>query len=123
MQTILVIEDDSFLKNLEAAKFTKAGYTVLTAMTPEEVDAALATATPVVILLDLMLPGTDGFALLGKIRANEATKTTPVIVFSNLSEESEVKRIMDSGATAFMTKSNFTLEEVIEKIKSLTPTV
>jgi DNA-binding response OmpR family regulator len=120
MKKILIVEDDSFLKNLESAKFSKEGYAVSTAMTAAEVDAAVAAGTPDIILLDLMLPDVDGFTLLGKFRAADATKQTPIIVFSNLSEETELKKAMDAGASDFMVKSNFTLNEVIEKIKILT---
>lgn len=120
MKTILLIEDDAFLKNLESAKFTKEGYNVLSAVTKAEVDAHLTTTTPDVILLDLMLPDVDGFQMLAMFRADEKTKVTPVIVFSNLSDEIEMKKATDAGAQAYMVKSNFTLDEVLEKIKEFT---
>ena len=116
MKKILIIEDDSFLQNLESSKFTHEGFTVATAVTGGEVDAALAGDLPDVILLDLMLPDIDGFELLKRFKSDEKTKMIPVIVFSNLSDEIEMKRVMDAGAAAFMVKSNFTLSDVIEKI-------
>jgi DNA-binding response OmpR family regulator len=119
MKNILIIEDDSFLKNLESSKFTHEGFAVATAVTGAEVDAALAAQIPDVILLDLMLPDVDGFELLKKFKADEKVKAVPVIVFSNLSDEIEMKRVMDAGAAAFMVKSNFTLSDVIEKINAL----
>lgn len=120
MKHILIIEDDSFLKNLESSKFTHEGFTVASAVTGAEVDTALTTQTPDVILLDLMLPDVDGFELLKRFKADDKIKAVPVIVFSNLSDEIEMKRVLDAGAAEFMVKSNFTLSDVIEKINTLT---
>ncbi len=119
MKKILIIEDDSFLKNLESAKLTQSGFEVASATTKAEVDAALEAGLPDVILLDLMLPDVDGHALLAQFKGDEKTKSIPVIVFSNLSDDVEMKRVMDAGATDFMVKSNFTLDDVIEKISKL----
>ncbi len=121
MKKILIIEDDSFLKNLESSKFTHEGFEVVTAVTGAEVDEAMKADNPDIILLDLMLPDVDGFALLKRFKEDAATKAIPVIVFSNLSDEIEMKRVMDAGAAEFMVKSNFTLSDVIEKINSLVP--
>lgn len=120
MKKILIIEDDSFLKNLESSKFTHEGFSVATAVTGAEVATALEAELPDVILLDLMLPDVDGFELLKQFKADDKTKSIPVIVFSNLSDEIEMKRVLDAGASEFMVKSNFTLSDVIEKINALT---
>ena len=62
-----------------------------------------------------------GFDILKKIRETEATKNIPVIVFSNLSEDKDIKKANELGATDFMVKSNFTLDELTERIgKALT---
>lgn len=119
MKKILIVEDDSFLKNLESSKFTHEGFSVATAVSGAEVDTALAAETPDIILLDLMLPDVDGFELLKKFKADDKTKMVPVIVFSNVSDEIEMKRVLDAGAAEFMVKSNFTLSDVIEKINAL----
>ncbi len=119
MKKILTIEDDSFLKNLESAKLTQSGFEVASATTKREVDAALAAGLPDVILLDLMLPDVDGHTILQELKSDEKTKAIPVIVFSNLSDDVEMKRVMDAGAADFMVKSNFTLDDVITKINEL----
>lgn len=119
MKKILTIEDDAFLKNIESSKFTKSGFEVATAMTKADIDASLATSIPDVILLDMMLPDIDGFQVLKNLKADDKTKAIPVIVFSNLSSDEDVKKMTDAGAAAFMIKSNFTLDEVIEKINTL----
>lgn len=119
MKKILIVEDDSFLKDLESSKFTHEGFSVTAATNPAEIEAALAAGLPDIILLDLMLPEIDGFELLKKFKTDEKTKAIPVIVFSNLSDEAEMKRVLDAGASDFMIKSNFTLSDVIEKINTI----
>ena len=71
------------------------------------------------ILLDLLLPDVDGFMILEKIRQNKNMLTIPVIVFSNLSEDKDIQRVNKLGVSDFMIKSNFTLDELAEKVKDL----
>jgi DNA-binding response OmpR family regulator len=75
--------------------------------------------SPDCVLLDLVLPGTDGYGFLKKIRENVKFKKTPVIVFSNLAEEKDIEKAKELGADEFMIKSNFTLDEVSAKINQL----
>lgn len=119
MKKVLIIEDDSFLKNLESSKFTHEGFDVATATSKAEVEASLAQGLPDIILLDLMLPDVDGYELLKGFKAEENTKAIPVIVFSNLSDDAELKRLLDAGAADYLVKSNFTLDDVIQKIQGL----
>ncbi len=120
MKKILIVEDDTFLKNLAAKKLTGEGYAVVTASNASEASNAIEHETPDLVLLDLLFPGdTDGFGILKKIRENTAMATTPVIIFSNLSDEKDMEKAQGLGATDYMVKSNFTLEELVEKIKSL----
>jgi len=115
---ILIIEDDDFLQGLEAKKLKKEGYNVLTASNSIEVFKIINGDTrPDMILLDLLLPDVDGFSILKKIRENEALKNIPVIVFSNLSEEKDITEANKLGISDFMIKSNFTLDELAQKIK------
>ncbi len=120
MKKILIVEDDTFLKNLAAKKLTSEGYEVVTASNSDEASFAIDQGTPDLVLLDLLFPGnTDGFGLLKKIRENTNMASTPVIIFSNLSDEKDMEKAESLGATDYMVKSNFTLEELVEKIKSL----
>ncbi len=120
MKKILIVEDDTFLKNLAAKKLSAENYEVSTASNSNEASNAIDKDTPDLVLLDLLFPGdTDGFGILKKIRENTAMQKTPVIIFSNLSDEKDMQKALDLGATDYMVKSNFTLEELVEKIKSL----
>lgn len=120
MKKVLIIEDDSFLQGLEATKIIKSGYEVTSAQNGEEAMKKIMEPGINIILLDLLLPDFDGFQILKKIKETEATKNIPVIVFSNLSETKDVEKAISLGATKFMIKSNFSLEELIEQIKKLT---
>ncbi len=115
---ILVIEDDSFLRELEQKKLTEKGYTVHGAANSAEAFTILNGKDKVdLVLLDLLLPEVDGFAILKEIRNNPKLSNIPVIVFSNLYEEKDAKQANKLGISDFMLKSNFTLDELAEKIR------
>lgn len=116
MKKILIIEDDSFLQGLEASKLEKENYKVITASSGEEAMRKINEPDIDVILLDLILPDFDGFEILKKIRTIEILKNIPIIVFSNLSEEKDVNKSKELGATDFIVKSNFTLDELVKRI-------
>jgi DNA-binding response OmpR family regulator len=121
MKKVLIIEDDTFLQNLAAKKLTSEGYEVISAGDADSASKSLDEETPDIVLLDLVFPGaTDGFGMLKKIRENIKMTKTPVIIFSNLSEDKDIIKARELGATEYMVKSNFTLDELVEKVKSLT---
>ena len=69
-KTILIVEDDEFLRSLTAKRIEKEGYGVEVAVDGENAITVLETLKPDLILLDLLLPGKDGFEVLKKIRSN-----------------------------------------------------
>ncbi len=117
---ILVIEDDKFLRELLVRKLFNSGFEV-----ESDIDAAgtfkiLESWMPDIILLDLILPGEDGFSVLEKLKKDKKFASVPVIILSNLGQQEDVDRAMALGAIDFMVKANFTLDEIIEKVnKSL----
>ncbi|MFA7285557.1 MAG: response regulator [Candidatus Paceibacterota bacterium] len=119
-KTVLIIEDDDFLQGLEAKKLTKEGYNVLTASNSADAFKQIENTEKIdIILLDLLLPDVDGFTILKMIRENAKVSMSPVIVFSNLAEEKDIAAANKLGISDFMIKSNFTLDELVTKIKSL----
>ncbi len=115
---ILIVEDDEFLRSLAAKRLEKEGYQVLAA-TDGDIGLKMAkTENPVIILLDLLLPGLSGYEVLEKLREEEETKKTPIIVFSNLGQKEDVEKAKGLGANDFLIKANFTLDDVVEKIKT-----
>ncbi len=115
---ILIIEDDEFLRSLTAKRLEKEGYMVEVGVDGESGVAVAEAKKPDLILLDLLLPGLDGFEVLKRVRANEALKETPVIIFSNLGQKEDIERAKGLGANDFLIKANFTLDDVVVKIKT-----
>ena len=77
------------------------------------------------ILLDLILPGIDGFEVLARIKADTATASIPVIILSNLGQREDIEKGLKLGAKDFLIKAHFTPGEIITKVKEivgLTPT-
>lgn len=119
MKKVLIIEDDGFLQGLEAGKLEKEGYQVITASSGEEAMRKITEPNIDIILLDLILPDFDGFEILKKIRTIKILKNVPVVVFSNLSEEKSINKSKELGATDFMVKSNFTLDELVKHMNDI----
>lgn len=116
---VLVVEDDGFLASAYQTKLTKEGFEVQLANDGEEALDKLAQFMPDVIVMDVVMPRKDGFATLQVIKADDKLKAIPVIMASNLGQKEEVDRAMEMGATEFITKSNLSLADLIEKIKAV----
>jgi CheY-like chemotaxis protein len=116
MKKILIVEDDMFLERMATKKLRESGYEVLMAGDSGKAEEILKAEKPDLILLDLLLPGTDGFELLSRLKKDDKTKDIPVIVFSNLSGEEDIKRCKDLGVRDFIVKSSSTLAGLVEKI-------
>lgn len=119
MRKILTIEDDMFLQGLEVNKLLKSGYEIVTAGTGEDGMKKILEPGIDLILLDLILPNFDGFDILKTIRSTPSLQNIPVIVFSNLSEDKDIEKAKALGATDFMVKSNFSLDELVEHIQRI----
>ncbi len=116
---ILIVEDDEFLRSLTAKRLEKEGYTVAVAVDGESALVTAAQEKPNLIFLDLLLPGLDGFEVLGKLKANAELKGVPVVVFSNLGQKEDIERAKQLGADEFLIKANFTLDDVMVKINEI----
>lgn len=113
---ILIVEDDEFLRSLTAKRLEREGYKVVVAVDGESAIGIANTEKPNLVLLDLLLPGISGFDVLTKLRADSAFASTPVVVFSNLGQREDIEKAKKLGATDFLIKANFTLDDVIVKI-------
>lgn len=117
MKKILIIEDDTFLQGLAANKLQAEGFEVNTASNGNEALTDLGQNQYDVIILDLMLPDVSGFEILKQIRSRETNNQVPILIFSNLSDDKDIKQGLDLGATDYLVKANFTLDELAEKVK------
>ncbi len=114
---ILIVEDDKFLRELISRKLVKEGYDIAEAIDGEEGIKKSEEFMPELILLDLILPGIDGFGTLEKVKENPKTMNIPVVILSNLGQKDEVERGLKLGAIDFLIKAHFTPEEIVEKIR------
>lgn len=116
---VLIIEDDKFLRDLITQKLFAEGFKVQAAVDGESGLKILKEESIELIILDLLLPGIDGFEVLKRIKEDEAMKSIPVVVLSNLGQREDIDRAMSLGAEDFMVKANFTPNEIIDKIKGI----
>ncbi|MDQ5957751.1 MAG: two-component system, OmpR family, response regulator PfeR [Patescibacteria group bacterium] len=110
-KTILIVEDDEFLRSLTAKRLEKESYHIVIAADGEQALTTLGAEKPDLVLLDLLLPGTNGFQVLEKM-----DKKMPVVVFSNLGQKEDIEKAKGLGADDFLIKANFTLDDVVAKV-------
>jgi DNA-binding response OmpR family regulator len=120
MKKILIIEDESALQKTLSDVLGQEGYEAASAL-DGEIGLRMASSgeekKPDLILLDLILPKIHGFEVLKKLKENKETKDIPVIVLTNLEEMANVEKAIELGATTYLVKANYGLDEVVEKIK------
>jgi len=116
---ILVVEDDDFLKKLITQRLEHEGFKAEGVPEGKAALEFLKKTTPILVVLDLLLPGVDGFQVLQEIRENQRLKGLPVIVLSNLGEQEHINRAKMLGADDYLVKAHFTLGEIMEKINKL----
>lgn len=113
---VLVVEDDSFLRKLLCDKLRHEGFELFEATDGQKALDFLKDNRPILMLLDLMMPGVDGFQVLESVRRDERIKDLPVIVLSNVGEKQMIERIQQLGADDYLIKAHFVLDEIIERI-------
>jgi DNA-binding response OmpR family regulator len=117
MKKILFIEDESALQKTFRDILEKEGYQMISALDGESGLRLAKSEKPDLILLDLILPRKDGFEVLKELKEDETTRGIPVIVLTNLEDIQSVERAIGLGATTYLVKAQYTLEEVIQKVK------
>lgn len=116
---ILVVEDNAITLKIYRNRFSAAGFDVVETPTANDALELAKKNNPSAFVLDLMLQDGDGFGIIRDLRATPEFKDTPIIVLSNLSQQSDVNEATKAGADRFFVKSDTNLSEVIDTIKSL----
>jgi len=116
---ILIIEDDSILQKALQEFLIAEGFETLSALDGEEGVKIGKEKKPDLILLDIILPKMDGYEVLKAMKSDESTKNIPIILLTNLGSLNDVEKALDLGATTYLIKADYKLEEVAKKIKEV----
>lgn len=116
---ILLVEDDSFLLGMYAAKFELENFKVIMAEDGEKAVRLALKEMPNIILLDIVLPKINGFEVLRQLKANHLTTEIPVLLLTNLSQKDEIEQGLKMGAADYLIKAHFMPSEVVDKIKKV----
>lgn len=114
---VLVVDDDVTLREMYAERIKMEGYEIEIAENGDEGIKKAKSFKPDVILLDIMMPGTNGFGVLSALQKDDQTKAIPIIMLSALIQEENKVKSKESGARDYIVKSETTPANVIEKIK------
>jgi DNA-binding response OmpR family regulator len=117
-QRILLAEDDRFLRKAAETMLKRNGFTVIPAADGEEALRFAREHVPDLMLLDLIMPKMQGFDVLKEIKGQPETAGIPVIVLSNLGQDSDVQLAKDRGAHDYIIKSNIALEMLVERVRA-----
>lgn len=119
---VLIVEDDKFLRDLATQKLSKENLLVVSAVDGEQGIMLAEKELPDIILLDILLPGIDGFEVLRRVRANQALAKTKVAMLSNFGQREDIEKALNAGANQFLVKANYTLDEIVEEVKKIAAT-
>lgn len=113
---ILIVEDEEMLLKVLNEQFEKAGFEVSVASDGEKALESLEKSIPDLVLLDIILPKMNGFDVLKAIKENPNTKDIPVIIISNLGQDTDIKQAIKLGAVDYFIKAQHPIFEIIEKV-------
>ena len=101
---ILVVDDEPNNRLLLKVMLAPEGYTVVTAAAGEEALAMIAQQPPDLVVLDVMMPGMDGYQVAARIKSEDATRHIPIIMLTALSDRNSMMHGLNAGAEEFLTK-------------------
>lgn len=122
MKKILIIEDHADMRELLTWQVELMGFAALAAKQGSEGLQKAQSENPDLIILDIMMPGMDGWQAARELKANPATKDIPILAATALFRDPDLKTCMDSGCSGYIVKP-FTFQELHAKVKELIPAV
>lgn len=117
MKKILIVEDDAILLSTLADNFAKEKFKIIKAGDGEAGLAMAISERPDLILLDIVMPKMDGVTMLKKLREHKECLAIPVVLLTNLSYDKEVEEAIKHGASDFLVKANWKIEDVIKRVR------
>lgn len=118
-KAILIVEDDTFMGSLLERKFRQKNISISRAMNVDEARKIIESGQISLILLDIILPGTDGVTFLKELKLNPRFKGMPVIITSNLGQPEEIEKALAEGASDYIVKAHTTPGEIVEKVAAI----
>ena len=116
---ILLVEDDSTIREALALTFTKEGFIVSEAVDGEDGLKKAFGEHPVLIMLDLIMPKMDGMTMLKKLREDDWGKDVPVIILTNVNSDANLQQIVEHRPAYYLVKSDTPLVTVVEKAREV----
>ena len=118
-KTILIVEDDAFMGSLLERKFQQQNLQIKSVVNVDDARKIIESEPISIILLDVILPGTDGITFLKELKLNPQMKNIPVIISSNLGSQEEIERGMSEGAVDYIVKAHATPAEIVQKVTTI----
>lgn len=117
-KTVLIVEDDKYMREVLVAKLAKEGFTVLEAVDGSTGLDITAKKKPDLVVLDIILPVMNGFDYLEAKAKVAPIASIPVIILSNLGQREDVERGMKLGAKDYLVKAHFTPSDLLIKVQA-----
>lgn len=114
---IVIVEDDQFLAKVLMFRLEEEGFYVALAANGETAIETIKNENPAIVLLDLLLPKKSGFEVLEEMKSDEVIKNIPVIILSNLGQQTDIDKGIQLGAIDYLVKANFSIQDIVLKIK------
>jgi CheY-like chemotaxis protein len=116
---VLIIDDDKFIREVYKSELNQENIEVELAESGEEGLEKVKSLKPDLILLDMILPGKSGFDILGELQTDAELKKIPVIVFSSLSQQSDIDEANKLGCSRYLPKDNYSPKQIVDEIKKI----
>lgn len=116
---IMWVEDDLFLSDMIARKCAANKCNLMHATNADSTFDLLKKDTPDIIILDILLPGKNGYEILEELKKNEVTKNIPVVILSNFGQKEEIEKGLQLGAEKYLIKATLTLDEILTEVNQV----
>ena len=116
---VMLVEDDIFLSDIIARNLSAEKCAFVHSDNAPQALSLAEAERPDVIILDILLPGMNGFEMLKQLKSNEKLKRIPVILLSNLSQKKDVEKGLRLGAARFLVKASMNLDEVVAQLEEV----
>ncbi len=114
---VVLVEDDKFLSEVLIFRLKDEGFDAIPVDNGETAYATIKKENPNIVLLDLLLPKKNGFEVLQELKADPVTNPIPVVILSNLGQQTDLDKGRQLGAVDYLVKANFSIGDIVAKIK------